>query len=210
MFNVSLLLSSLMFAGTDFNIVAQVQWDVSVRYNDSYDIFGTFMADDMTDNAANTNLLPDSFYLHLFIELTDWVPQLSFFISRAYDGSLPLSNDEISELGISVKIEPQYWYFHRLYSLPDELLALCKHYNISDPQTYMLSLLERWYGQIHFFPEPDLPPHWERQISGEGTSYFYNRKTSACVWHLTKAFACLYLSSSSFKEADLHVDFDIR
>jgi hypothetical protein len=210
MFNVSDFLSLLVFSDIDFHVVTRADWRISVRYHDSYDISGTFMTDDMTDHAVNTNLLPDSFYLHLSIELIDWVPYTFFFISRAHDGSLPLSNEEISELGISVNIEPQYWYCQQLHSLPDAILALYKHYNISDPQTYMLRLLERLYGQIHFFPEPNLPPHWERQISDEEISYFYNRKTFAWVWIPAEAFACMYFSSSSFKESDLHDDFDIR
>jgi hypothetical protein len=160
------------------------------------------MIDDTTDRAAHANVL-DVLYFHLSIELTDdWVPLLRFSISRAWDGSMPLSNHEISELGITVKIEPEYEYFKQLHSIPDEVLALSKHYNISDPQTYMLRRLEKEFGPIYFFSEPDLPPHWERQISGEGISYFYNKKTSARVWSPAEAFTCLYLSSSLFREID--------
>jgi hypothetical protein len=160
---------------------------------------GTFMADDTTDNATNVTL-SDDFYLHLSINLThDWVSSLSYSISRAWDGSLPLSNDEISELGISVKIEPRYWYYQQLHSLPDEFLALSERCNISDPQTYMLHLLENIWGPIHFFPEPYLPLHWERHISDEGTSYFYNQKTSGWVWSPEEAFTCLYLPLFSFQ-----------
>jgi hypothetical protein len=195
MFNVSQLFSPSVFAGTDFNVVTQADWRVSVLYCGSYDISGTFMVDDTTDNSASPNL-PDTFYLHLSINLTDdQVPSLGYFISRAYDGSLPLSNHEMSELGISVKIEPQYWYHQQLQSLPDELVALSKLCNISDSWTHMLHLLERVNGPIYFFPDPDLPPNWERRISDEGTSYFYNTKTAACRWSPEEAFFCSYSSS---------------
>jgi hypothetical protein len=198
-FNVSQLFSSSVFAGADSNVVREAEWHVSVLYPGSYDISGTFMVDDTTHNAGSPNL-PNDFYLHLSIELTDdWVPSLGYFISRAYDGSLPLSNHEMSEHGISVTIEPQYWYFQQLRSLPDEFIALSEHGSISDLPTYMHHLLERWDGPIYFFPEPDLPPHWERRISDEGTSYFYNTKTAACRRSPEEAFVCSYFSSSSFK-----------
>jgi hypothetical protein len=187
-----------MFVGADFNIVTRAEWHVSVLYHDSYDISGTFMADDTTDNSANPNLL-DTFYLHLSIELTDdRVPSLGYFISRAYDGSLPLSTYEMSELGISVKIEPRYGYYQQLQSLPDEFIALSKRCNISDLPAYMHHLLERYHGSIHFFPEPDLPPNWERRISDEGTSYFSNTKIVACRRSPAETFICSYISSSSF------------
>jgi hypothetical protein len=168
-----------VFAGANFNAVTEAEWHVSVLYRGSYDISGTFMADDASDNAGSPNLL-DAFYLHLSIELTDdWVPSLGYFISRVYDGSLPLSNHEMSEHGISVKIEPQYLYYKQLRAIPDEFIALSERCNISDIPKYMHHLLERYDGSIYFFPEPDLPPNWERQISDEGTSYFYNTKTAA-------------------------------
>jgi hypothetical protein len=199
MFNVSQLFSSSVFAGADFNVVRHAGWHVSVLYHGSYDISGTFMVDDMTDNAGSPHLL-DTFYLRLSIELTDdWVPSLGYFISRAYDDSLPLSNHEMSELGISVKIEPRYWYLQQLQSFPDELIALSERCNISDSQTYMHHLLERNKGPIYFFPEPDLPPNWERRISDEGRSYFYNTKTTACRWSPEEAFLCAYFSPSSFE-----------
>jgi hypothetical protein len=188
-----------VFAGTDFNVVTRAEWHVSVLYCDSYDISGTFMADDATDNPASPNLL-DTFYLHLSIELTDdWVPFLSYSISRVYDGSLSLSNNEMSEFGISVDIQPTYTYYQQLQSLPDEFAALSEYCNISDLPTYMHHLHERYIGPVHFFPEPDLPPNWERRSSDEGTSYFYNTKTAACRWSPEEAFVCSYFSSSSFK-----------
>jgi hypothetical protein len=154
------------------------------------------MADDATDNSASPNL-PDTFYLHLSIELTDdWAPFLNYSISRVCDGSLPLSNHEMSEHGISIKIEPQYRYSQQLQSLPDELIALSERCNISHLPTYMPHLLERVNGPIYFLPEPDLPPNWERRISDEGTSYFYNTKTAACRWSPEEAFICSYFSSS--------------
>ena len=165
------------------------------------------MADDTTDNAASLNLL-DVFYLHLSIELTDdWVPLLSYSISSACDNSLPLSNHEMSKLGISIKIEPRYGYYKQLQSLPDEFISLSKSCNISDIQTYMLHLLERSNGPMYFFPEPDLPPNWERQISHEGRSYFYNTKTSAWRWSPEEVFDCVYLSSPSFIETDIDDNF---
>jgi hypothetical protein len=149
MFNVSQLFSSSVFAGADFYIVSDAEWHVSVLYSGSYEISGTFMADDATDNAGSPDLL-DYFYLHLSIRLTDdWIPFLSYSVSRVCDGSLPLSNDEMSELGISVNIEPQYRYRQQLQSFPDELIALSKHYNISDPETYMLHFFERANGPIY-------------------------------------------------------------
>jgi hypothetical protein len=179
--------------------VREAEWHVSVLYHGSYDISGTFMADDVPDNSASPNL-PDTFYLHLSIELTDdWVPFLGYSISRAYDGSLPLSNHETSELGISVKIEPQYSYLQQLQSLSDEFIALSERCNISDLPTYMHHLLEDYHSPIYFFPEPDLPPNWERRISDEGRSYFYNTKTAACRWSPEEAFICSYFSSPSFK-----------
>jgi hypothetical protein len=196
MFNVSQLFPPSVFEGTDFNIAARAEWHVSVLYRGSYDISGTFMVDDTTDNAASSNLLND-FYLHLSIELTDdWVPFLNHSISRVRDGSVPLSNDEMSEFGISVDIQPKYTYFQQLQSLPDELIALSERCNISDLPTYMPHLLERANGPIYFFPEPDLPPNWERRISDEGTSYFYNTKTAACRWSPEEAFICSCFSSS--------------
>jgi hypothetical protein len=194
MFNVSKLLSSSLFAGADINVVTQASWHVSVLYRDSYDISGTFMVDDTTDNAGSLDPL-DDFYLHLSIELTDdWVPLLRYSISRERDGSLPLSNHEMCELGISVEIQLQYLYFQQLQSLPDVFLALSERCNIPDPETYMRHLLERFNGPIYFFPEPDLPPNWKRRISDEGRSYFYNDKTSAYVHNSVEAFACLYFS----------------
>jgi hypothetical protein len=176
--------------GADFNIVTRAEWHVSVLCHGPYDISGTFMVDDATDNAGSSNLL-DALYLHLSIELTDdWVPSLGYSISRADDGSLPLSNDEMSELGISIKIAPTYWYQQQLQSLPDELIALCERCSVSDLPTYMHHLHERYDGPIYFFPEPDLPPNWERQISDEGTSYFYNTKTAACRRSPEEAFIC--------------------
>jgi hypothetical protein len=185
-----------VFTGADFNIVRWAEWDVFVLYRgSSYDISGTFMADDATNNAGSPNL-PNDFYLHLSIELTDdWVPSITYFISRAYDGSLPLSNHEMSEHGISVKIEPRYLYYQQLRSLPDDFIALSDRCNISYPEAYMHHLLERYNGPIHFFPEPDLPPNWERRIFDE-TSYFYNPKTAACRWSPEEAFLCSYFSSS--------------
>jgi hypothetical protein len=157
------------------------------------------MADDATDNTGSPNP-PNDFYLHLSIELTDdWVPSIAYFISRAYNGSLPLSSHEMSEFGISVKIEPRYWYSQQFRSLPDEFIAMSERCNISDLPTYMHHLIERFNGPISFFPEPDLPPNWERQISDEGTSYFYNTKTAECRWSPEEAFICSYFSSSSFK-----------
>jgi hypothetical protein len=188
-----------VFAGADFNVVTEAVWHVSVLYHGSYDISGTFMANDTPDNAGSPNLL-DTFYLHLSIELADdWIPSLGYSISRAYDGSLPLSNNEMSEHGISVEIEPRYKYLQQLQSLPDELIALSELCNISDLPTYMKHLHERYIGPIHFIPEPDLPPNWERRISDEGTSYFYNTKTAACRWSPEEAFICSYFSSSQFK-----------
>jgi hypothetical protein len=184
-----------VFAGADSNVVREAAWHVSVLYPGSYDISGTFMADDATDNAGSPDL-PNDFYLHLSIELTDdWVPSLGYFISRAYDGSLPLSNHEMSEHGISVTIQPRYRYLQQLQSLPDELIALSERCNISDLPTYMHNLLEEYHGPIYFFPEPDLPPNWERRISAEGKSYFYNTKTAACRWSPEEAFICMYFSS---------------
>jgi hypothetical protein len=184
-----------VFAGADSNVVGEAQWHVSVLYCGSYDISGTFMADDATDNSASPNLL-DTFFLHLSIELTDdLVPSLGpYFISRAYDGSLPLSSHEMSEHGISVTINPRYWYRQQLQSLPDEFIALSERCNISDPETYMHHLHEEYHGPIYFFPEPDLPPNWERRISDEGKSYFYNTKTAACRWSPDEALICSYLS----------------
>jgi hypothetical protein len=105
-FSVSQLLLSTASAGTDFNVVAGVDWHVSVLYHDPYSISGTWMDDGMIDNSMNASVL-DTLYLHLSIALTDdWVPFLNFSISRAWDGSLPLSNKDISELGILVEIEP--------------------------------------------------------------------------------------------------------
>jgi hypothetical protein len=196
MFNVSQLFSSLVLAGADFNVVRQADWHVSVLYRGSYDISGTFMVDDATDNAGSPHL-PDTFYLHLSIELTDdWVPFLRYSISRAYDGSLPLSNYEMSEHGISIEIEPRYLYYQQLRSVPDEFIALSEHCNISDLPTYMQHIIDRYNGPIYLFPEPDLPPNWERRISDEGTSNFYNTKTAACRWNPEEAFSCSYFSSS--------------
>jgi hypothetical protein len=184
-----------VFAEADVNVVTEAHWHVSVICPDSYDISGTFVEDDTIDNTVNANL-GDALYLHLSICLTDnWVPFLNFFISRTSDGSLPLSKQEVLELGISVNIEPTYLYFRQLHSLPDEFLALCQHCNISDPETYMPHLLQEQHGLVHFFPEPSLPPHWERRISDEGRSYFYNKKTSAHRKSPAGAFACLSFSS---------------
>jgi hypothetical protein len=106
----TLFCSSSVFSSTNFNIVTQVHWHVSVLYRGPYDISGTFMADDATDNAGSPNFI-DDFYLHLSMELTDdRVPFVSYSVSRAFDSSLPLSNDEMTELGISVNIEPLYIY----------------------------------------------------------------------------------------------------
>jgi hypothetical protein len=183
--------------------VTEVQWHVSVLYHDPYDISGTFIVDDITENAASSNLL-NAFYLHLSIELIDhWIPSLSYSISRVDDGSLPLSNDEMFKLGISVKIEPRYSYYQQLQSLTDEFLALSKHCNIPDPETYMLHVLEKDQGPIYFFPEPSLPPYWERRISDEGESYFFNKKTSVRRQSPEEASACLYFSFSSFQEIDI-------
>jgi hypothetical protein len=197
-FNVSHLWPLLVFTELNINnVVADAHWHISVQSYDPYDISGTFIMDDMTDTATNTNAL-DDLYLHLSINLSDdWIPSINFYISKSSDGSLPLSNDEILELCISVDIEPTYVYYQQLHSLPDELLELSKHWNISDLESYMLHLYEAAYGQIHFFPEPDLPPHWERRISDEGRSYFYNKKIPARRWNPAQTFECLSFSSFS-------------
>jgi hypothetical protein len=153
------------------------------------------MEDGTIDNTVNANL-GDALYLHLSINPTEnWIPFLKFSISRTSDSSLPLSKQEVLELGISVNIEPTYWYYQQLHSLPDEFLALCQHCNISDAETYMLHLVQEWYAPVHFFPEPSLPPHWECRISDEGVSYFYNKKTTANRKNPAGAFACLSFSS---------------
>jgi hypothetical protein len=180
-----------VFAGADVNVVTEAQWHVSVICPDSYNISGTFMEDDTIDNTVNANL-GDALYLHLSINLTDnWIPFLNFSISRTSDGYLPLSKQEVLELGISINIEPRYWYYQQLHSLPDEFLALCQHCNISDLETFMLNVCQERYGLVHFFPGPSLPPNWERRISDEGVSYFHNKKTSAHRRSPAGAFACL-------------------
>ena len=155
------------------------------------------MEDGMSNNSTNITLL-DHLYLHLSIDLTDNTPSLHFSISREPDGSLPLSEHEISELDISVKIEPIYTYSQQPHSNTDEVFALCKHYNISDPQNYLIHLFDRVYGPMYIFPEPSLPQHWEREISDEGKSYFYSKKTSAWRWSPEEAFTCLSFFSPSF------------
>jgi hypothetical protein len=158
------------------------------------------MQDDTTDTAKNISFAA-TLYLHLCINLADnGVPLLHSCISRTSDGSLPLNSHEESDLGISVKIEPQYRYFRQLHSFPDEFLALCKHYKISNSESYMLHLYEERFGLIYFYPQPNLPHHWERQISDEGESSFYNKKTSAWRSSPAEVLACLSFSSFSYEE----------
>ena len=77
--------------------------------NDPYHLAGTFMDDVMSNNSTNIPLW-DCLYLYLSIDLTDSTPSLYFSISQESDGSSTLSDQEISELDISVKIEPIYKY----------------------------------------------------------------------------------------------------
>jgi hypothetical protein len=166
------------------------------------------MEEGMSNNPANSTLL-DCLYLHLSIDLANNMPTLHFTISQESDGSLSLSDHEISELDISVKIEPIYTYYRQSHSNPDDFFVLGS-YDGSDPENYLISLFDREYGPIHVFPDPSLPLHWVRQISDGGTSYFYNQKTSAWMWSPGDAFTCLSFSSSAFKDFDILENFDFR
>jgi hypothetical protein len=183
--------------------VYRAHWHVSVLYNDPYHLAGTFIEDGISNNSPNITLL-DLLYLNLSIDLTDNTPSLHFTISQESDSSLALSDHEISELGISVRIEPIYEYRQQSHSNPDAIFALCRHYNILDPASYLCHLFERKYGPLDAIPEPSIPPYWERRISYGGVSYFHNRKTSAWRWSPGEAFTCLFLSSCSWKDKGIH------
>jgi hypothetical protein len=167
------------------------------------------MEDGVSDNFPNITLL-GPLYLNLSIDLTNNTPSLHFTISRESDGSLSLSDHEIFELDISVKIEPIYQYLQQSHSNPDAIFALCSHYNISDPENYLTHLFERAYGPMHIYSEPSLPSHWERHISDGGVSYFYNKKTSAWRWSPGEAFTCLSFPSSSCQDNGIHDNFHVR
>ena len=101
----------------------RAEWHVSVLYNDQYHLAGTFMEDGMLNNSTNITPL-DRLYLYLSIDLTNNTPSLHLTISREPDGSLPLSDLEISELDIMFKIEPIYQYCRLGHSDTDEIFCV--------------------------------------------------------------------------------------
>jgi hypothetical protein len=193
----------------ELNLVYEANWHISVLHNDPYHLAGTFMEDGISDSSPNIILL-DPLYLNLSIDLTDNTPSLHFTISQGSDESLALSDHDISELDISVKIEPLYDYLQQSHSSPDVSFRLCRHYNISDPVDYLGHVFERESGPMHVLPEPSLPLHWVRRISDGGVSYFYNKKTSAWSWSPGEAFTCLSFSSSSCTFNGIHDNFHVR
>jgi hypothetical protein len=190
--------------------VYQADWHVSVLYNDPYHLAGTFMEDGISNNSPHITLR-DPLYLNLSIDLTNNTPSLHFTVSQDSDSSLALSDHEISELNISVKIEPNYEYRQQSHSNHlDVIFALCRHYNIWDPVNYLNHLCERAYGLLHVLPEPSLPPNWEHHISDGGVSLFYNKKTSAWRWSPGEAFTCLSFSSFSWIDNGVHDNSHVR
>jgi hypothetical protein len=175
------------------NSVDRVDWNVYVQYNDPYHLAGTFMEDGMTNNAANVTLPDSTLYLTLQIELVNHMPNLRRAIYRQSDGSSRLTDREIAELDIRVTAEPVYSYSEPVKFIADEILALCRHFNIPNPEVYIPQLTEESFRPIQFHSVGvRLPPRWERGISHDNISFFYNKKIPVWTWTPKGAWHCLY------------------
>jgi hypothetical protein len=158
-------------------------------YPDDARVFESFIACPDSDLVGSVlNAGPStSLYLDVAICLTaNATPYLEYCISRSSDRSVPLSHEDLTQLGISVQIQPTYIYCRLHQSIPAELDAVLEHFNFDPRGVEIQNHLDEFYGPIHLFPELALPPYWERRLSfvpdSKGRSIFVNMKTLEWSW----------------------------